>query len=117
MLGAIGIVGNIKNLGLENTKIKTENNHIVTLEFGKTDEDNIFAIGDVTGAPWLAHKASHEGLACVEYLAGKSSINKKKMIIPSCVYSNPQVASIGMTEEDAIKARFKNQSWKVSFIC
>ena len=103
VLGAIGIVGNIKNLGLENTKIKTENNHIVTLEFGKTHEENIFAIGDVTGAPWLAHKASHEGIACVEYLAGNLEHNQEKMIIPSCVYSNPQVASIGMTEEEAIK--------------
>ena len=103
VLGAIGIVGNIKNLGLENTKIKTENNHIVTLEFGKTHEENIFAIGDVTGAPWLAHKASHEGITCVEYLAGNLEHKQEKMIIPSCVYSNPQVASIGMTEEEAIK--------------
>ena len=103
VLGAIGIEGNIKNLGLENTKIKTENNHIVTLEFGKTHEEKIFAIGDVTGAPWLAHKASHEGIACVEYLAGNLEHKQEKMIIPSCVYSNPQVASIGMTEEEAIK--------------
>ena len=104
VLGAIGIVGNIKNLGLENTKIKTENNHIMTLEFGKTHEEKIFAIGDVTGAPWLAHKASHEGIACVEYLAGNLEHKQEKMIIPSCVYSNPQVASIGMTEEEAIKS-------------
>ena len=102
VLEAIGIEGNIENLGLENTNIKIKNNQIVTYEFGKTDEDNIYAIGDVAGAPWLAHKASHEGIACAEYIAGKSS-SSEKMVIPSCVYSNPQVASIGITEQNAKK--------------
>ena len=69
ILVAVGIEGNITNLGLENTSIKTKNNQIVTYEYGKTDEKNIFAIGDVAGAPWLAHKASHEGIHCVEYIA------------------------------------------------
>ena len=103
VLEAIGIEGNIENLGLENTNIKIKNNQIVTYEFGKTDEDNIYAIGDVAGAPWLAHKASHEGIACAEYIAGKSSSPSEKMVIPSCVYSNPQVASIGITEQNAKK--------------
>ena len=103
VLEAIGIEGNIENLGLENTNIKIKNNQIVTYEFGKTDEDNIYAIGDVAGAPWLAHKASHEGIACAEFIAGKSSLPSEKMVIPSCVYSNPQVASIGITEQNAKK--------------
>ncbi len=102
ILVAVGIEGNIKNLGLEHTSIKTKSNQIVTYEHGKTDEKNIFAIGDVAGAPWLAHKASHEGIHCVEYLAGlKNNSTKEKMIVPSCVYSNPQVASIGLTEKKA----------------
>ena len=102
ILVAVGIEGNIKNLGLENTSIQIKNNQIVTYEYGKTDEKNIFAIGDVAGAPWLAHKASHEGIHCVEYIAGLKKNNlEEKMIIPSCVYSNPQVASIGLTEKKA----------------
>ena len=107
VLGAIGIEGNTESLGLEKTKVKIKNNQIVTYEFGKTDEDNIYAIGDVAGAPWLAHKASHEGIACVEYIAGKSSLRSEKMVIPSCVFSNPQVASIGITEENAKKLGIK----------
>ena len=81
ILVAVGIEGNIKNLGLEHTSIKTKNNQIVTYEHGKTDEKNIFAIGDVAGAPWLAHKASHEGIHCVEYIAGlKNNSTQEKMI-------------------------------------
>ena len=111
ILVAVGIEGNIKNLGLEHTSIKTKSNQIVTYEHGKTDEKNIFAIGDVAGAPWLAHKASHEGIHCVEYLAGlKNNSTKEKMIVPSCVYSNPQVASIGLTEKKAKIFRSKYQS-------
>ena len=77
-----------------------------------TDDNNIFAIGDVAGTPWLAHKASHEGIDCVEYISGLKSINTEniKQIIPSCIYSNPQVASIGLTEQEAITT---NKSIKV----
>ena len=102
ILVAVGIEGNIKNLGLENTSIQIKNNQIVTYEHGKTDEKNIFAIGDVAGAPWLAHKASHEGIHCVEYIAGLKKNNlEEKMIIPSMCVLNPQVASIGLTEKKA----------------
>ena len=101
VLTAVGIEGNINNLGLENTNITTQKNQIVTYDYGMTDEKNFYAIGDVAGAPWLAHKASHEGIACVDYIAGKIKSKKEKMVIPSCVYSNPQVASIGLTERDA----------------
>ena len=77
-----------------------------------TDDKNIFAIGDVAGTPWLAHKASHEGIECVEYISGLKSINSEniKQVIPSCIYSNPQVASIGLTEQEAIT---NNKSIKV----
>ena len=111
ILVAIGIEGNVNNIGLENTKIKIEKNHIVTYSFGKTDEENIFAIGDVTGAPWLAHKASHEGIKCVEFIAGKIK-KEEKMIIPSCVYCYPQVASIGLTEEQATNKGIKIKTGK-----
>ena len=83
ILVAVGIEGNINNLGLENTAIKIKNNQIITYEYGKTDEKNFFAIGDVAG-PWLAHKASHEGVNCVEYIAGISNSKlESKMVIPS----------------------------------
>ena len=82
--------------------LKVRNKQIITYDFGKTDEKNIFAIGDVAGLPWLAHKASHEGIRCVEFITKtntKASHNTNS--IPSCIYSNPQVASIGLTENQA----------------
>ena len=104
VLVAIGVEGNTDNLGLENTKVKIKNKQIITYKFGRTDETNIYAIGDVAGVPWLAHKASHEGIRCVEFL---TQFNKNEIeehpIIPSCIYSNPQVASIGLTEERALE--------------
>ena len=112
VLIAVGVEGNIENIGLNNTNVNTKNNQIITYEYGKTDEKNIFAIGDVAGTPWLAHKASHEGIECVEFIAGlKPKITGKvNKFIPSCIYSSPQVASIGITEQEAIS---RNQSIKV----
>ena len=112
VLIATGVEGNIENIGIENTKVRTKNNQIITHQYGMTDDNNIFAIGDVAGTPWLAHKASHEGIDCVEYISGLKSINTEniKQIIPSCIYSNPQVASIGLTEQEAIT---NNKSIKV----
>lgn len=99
---AIGIVGNTENLGLEKTKVKVEKGHIVTNEWCATDEHGIYAIGDVAGAPWLAHKASHEGVLCVEKIKGLSTAHPmKKTNIPGCTYSYPQIASVGLTEEAA----------------
>ena len=106
ILVAVGIQGNIDNLGLEFTSVKTKNNQIITYDYGKTDEKNIYAIGDVAGAPWLAHKASHEGIHCVEFIAGLRKDNSEKMTIPSCVYSNPQVATIGLSERKAKQMGF-----------
>ena len=99
---AIGIVGNSENLGLEGTKVKFDRGHIVTDGYGATGEAGIYAIGDVTGAPWLAHKASHEGIICVEKIAGASDVHKiADNTVPGCTYCRPQIASVGLTEAQA----------------
>jgi dihydrolipoamide dehydrogenase len=99
---AVGIVGNSENIGLEGTKVKVDRGHIVTNEWCETGEAGVYAIGDVTGAPWLAHKASHEGVLCVEKIAGIKGVHPiKKENIPGCTYCRPQVASVGLTEKAA----------------
>ncbi len=99
---AVGIVGNSDNIGLETTKVQTDRGHIVTDGYGRTNEPGIYAIGDVTGAPWLAHKASHEGVICVEKIANHPNVHPmKKENIPGCTYCRPQVASVGLTAEKA----------------
>jgi len=98
---AVGITGNIENLGLEGLGVKTDRGHIVTDGYGKTNVAGLYAIGDVTGAPWLAHKASHEGIICIEAIAGKKPHAMIKERIPGCTYSHPQVASVGLTEAKA----------------
>jgi dihydrolipoamide dehydrogenase len=105
---AVGIVANVENLGLEKTKIKVNKGSIETNGYMETAEAHIFAIGDVAGAPWLAHKASHEGIIAVEKIAskmGKYDAKKvhpiKKENIPGCTYSMPQIASLGLTEKKA----------------
>ena len=106
---AVGIVGNTENIGLENTKIKVDRGHIVTNEWLETGEKGVYAIGDVTGPPWLAHKASHEGVICIEKIAGQKDIHPlKKENIPGCTYCMPQVASVGLTEKAA-----KEQGYKI----
>ena len=103
---AIGITGNIEGLGLEDLGVKTDRGHIVVDVLGRTDVPGVYAIGDVTGAPWLAHKASHEGVICVEAIAGRSPHSIDKTNIPGCTYCHPQVASVGLTEEKAKAAGF-----------
>ncbi len=105
---AVGIVANVENLGLEKTKIKVDKGRIETNGYMETAEAHIFAIGDVAGAPWLAHKASHEGIISAEKIAskmGKYDAKKvhpiKKENIPGCTYSMPQIASLGLTEKKA----------------
>lgn len=99
---AVGIVGNTEDLGLDKTKVKVDRGHIVTNEWLATDEPGVYAIGDVTGPPWLAHKASHEGVICVEKIAGQKGVHPlNKANIPGCTYCMPQVASVGMTEAQA----------------
>ena len=97
---AVGIVGNVEDLGLEALGAKVERTHVVTDAHGGTGVPGLYAIGDVAGPPWLAHKASHEGIHCVEHIAGLKPTNVISPI-PGCTYSNPQVASVGVTEAQA----------------
>jgi dihydrolipoamide dehydrogenase len=101
LLMAVGVVGNIENIGLDNTKIKTEKNQILVNQYLQTEETNIYAIGDVIDGPWLAHKASHEGIIAADHLSGKNVHPIIKSNIPACTYSIPQIASIGLTEKKA----------------
>ena len=99
---AVGIVGNSEGLGLEATKVKLDRGHIVTNQMMATDEPGLYAIGDVTGAPWLAHKASHEGILCVEAIAGLKKLHPiETSTVPGCTYCRPQIASVGLNEEQA----------------
>jgi len=99
---AIGIVPNTEDIGLEALGVKTDRGHIVTDGYGATNVEGIYAIGDVTGAPWLAHKASHEGVVAAEKIAGvKGAHPMDKSNIAGCTYSRPQVASVGLTEAKA----------------
>ncbi len=99
---AVGIVGNVENLGLEGTKVKVEKTHIVIDQWCATGEPGVYAIGDVVGPPWLAHKASHEGVLCVEHIAGLNNVHPLDVTnVPGCTYCRPQVASIGLTEKAA----------------
>lgn len=114
---AVGIVGNTENLGLEKTKVKVEKSQIKTDPYGKTDEPGVYAIGDVAGAPWLAHKASHEGIICVEKIAGEKDVHPmKKENIPGCTYCMPQVASVGLTEKAAKEKGLKVKVGRFPFI-
>ncbi|MCW2246451.1 dihydrolipoamide dehydrogenase [Azospirillum fermentarium] len=113
---AVGISPNTENLGLENTKVKTDRGHIVTNQWCETDEPGVYAIGDVTGAPWLAHKASHEGVICVEKIAGQHPHPLDPRSIPGCTYSHPQVASVGLTEAKAKEAGYEIKVGRFPFI-
>ena len=104
---AVGIVGNVENLGLEALGVKIDRTHVVTDSHGATGVPGLYAIGDVAGPPWLAHKASHEGVHCIEHIAGIAS-NNLTAPIPGCTYSTPQIASVGLTEAQA-----KTQGLKV----
>lgn len=102
VISAVGIVGNVEGLGLEHTQVQVEGSHIVTDEWCRTAHPGIYAIGDIAGPPWLAHKASHEGILCVEKIAGVDHVQPLEMQnIPRCTYSHPQVASVGLTERQA----------------
>ena len=99
---AIGIVGNVENIGLEGSKVKVEKTHIVVDQWMATGEPGVYAIGDVVGPPWLAHKAMHEGVLCVEHIAGLNTAHPLDVKnVPGCTYCMPQVASIGLTEKAA----------------
>ncbi|MDI6402325.1 dihydrolipoyl dehydrogenase [Balneolaceae bacterium ANBcel3] len=111
VLSAVGVVGNVEGMGLEELGVKIEKGSIqVDRNTSKTNVDGIYAIGDVAGAPWLAHKATHEGIRCIERIAGKNPPPINYENIPGCTYCQPQVASVGLTEE---KAKEKGYSVKV----
>jgi dihydrolipoamide dehydrogenase len=116
VISAVGIVGNTEGLNLEGTRVKVERNQIVTDEYGATDEPGIWAIGDVAGAPWLAHKASHEGIIAVEKIAGKKAHPIRQDNIPGCTYCRPQVASVGWTEAKAKEAGYDVKVGRFPFI-
>ncbi len=101
VISAVGIVGNIEGIGLEGTKVVVEKTHVVIDHFCRTGEPGVYAIGDLAGAPWLAHKASHEGVLCVEKIAGLDVHPIDWTNIPGCTYCRPQVASVGWTEAKA----------------
>lgn len=99
---AAGIVGNVEDIGIENTKVKVEKTHVVINEWCETGEPGVYAIGDLAGPPWLAHKASHEGIICVEKIAGLPHVHALNTLnVPGCTYCHPQVASVGLTEARA----------------
>ncbi len=114
---AVGIVGNSENIGLEATKVKLDRGHIVTDGYGATGEAGLYAIGDVTGAPWLAHKASHEGIICIEKIAGMKHVHPiEDNSVPGCTYCRPQVASVGLTETKAKQAGYEIKVGKFPFL-
>ena len=114
---AIGIVGNVENLGLEGTKVKVEKSHVVVDGYGATGEPGVYAIGDLAGPPWLAHKASHEGVVCVEKIAGVKGVHPMDVRnIPGCTYCMPQVASVGLTEQAAKDKGYDVKVGKFPFI-
>ena len=117
MILAVGIVANTEGLGLEETRVVLDRGHVVTDHNMRTGEDDIFAIGDMTGAPWLAHKASHEGIIAVEAIANHAeghAIDPKD--VPGCTYCRPQVASIGYTEQAALDAGFEIRVGRFPFL-
>lgn len=117
VISAVGVQGNIEDIGLETTKIKTDRGCIVADEYSRTAEKGIYAIGDVAGPPMLAHKAEHEGVICIEKIAGVEGVHPMdKSKIPGCTYCNPQVASVGLTEAKAIEAGYEVKVGRFQFM-
>jgi len=116
VISAVGIIGNIEGLGLEKLSIEIENSHIITDRKCNVGIEGIYAIGDVAGAPWLAHKASHEGVMVAELIAGKEVHAVDPNSIAGCTYCNPQIASVGLTEDEAQKKGLKVKVGRFPFI-
>ena len=104
VISAVGIVGNVEGLGLEELGVKIDRTHVITDEYCRTGVEGLYAIGDIAGAPWLAHKASHEGVMVAELIAGGHPHPIKPNSIAGCTYCHPQIASVGLTEEKAVTA-------------
>ncbi len=116
VISAVGIVGNVENLGLEALGVKIDRTHVVTDEFCRTGVEGLYAIGDIAGAPWLAHKASHEGVMVAELIAGKHPHPIKPNSIAGCTYCQPQIASVGLTEAKAKEAGHEVKVGRFPFI-
>ncbi len=116
VISAVGIVGNVEGLGLEEAGVKVDRTHVVTDEYCRTGAEGIFAIGDIAGAPWLAHKASHEGVMVAELIAGNHPHPIKPNSIAGCTYCHPQVASVGLTEAKAKEAGHEVKVGRFPFI-
>jgi dihydrolipoamide dehydrogenase len=116
VISAVGIVGNVEGLGLEALGVKLDRTHVVTDAYCKTGVDGVYAIGDIAGAPWLAHKASHEGVMVAEMIAGKHVHPVKPESIAGCTYCHPQVASVGLTEAKAKEKGLKIKVGRFPFI-
>ncbi len=116
VISAVGIVGNVENLGLEALGVKIDRTHVVTDEFCRTGVEGLYAIGDIAGAPWLAHKASHEGVMVAELIAGRHPHPIKPNSIAGCTYCQPQVASVGLTEAKAKEAGHEVKVGRFPFI-
>ncbi|QBF32243.1 dihydrolipoyl dehydrogenase [Thalassococcus sp. S3] len=116
VISAVGIVGNVDNLGLEDLGVQIDRSHVVTDEYCRTGVDGLYAIGDLAGAPWLAHKASHEGVMVAELIAGQHPHPVKPESIAGCTYCHPQVASVGHTEAKAKELGYDVKVGRFPFI-
>ena len=116
VISAVGVVGNIENLGLEKLGVKTERGCVVIDGYGKTSVPGIYAIGDVAGPPMLAHKAEHEGVVCIEAIKGLHPHPMNKAMIPGCTYCSPQVASVGLTEQAAKEKKLDIRVGRFPFV-
>ncbi|ABG32514.1 dihydrolipoyl dehydrogenase [Roseobacter denitrificans] len=116
VISAVGIVGNVEGLGLEELGVKIDRSHVVTDEFCRTGIEGLYAIGDVAGAPWLAHKASHEGVMVADLIAGKHAHPVKPETIAGCTYCHPQVASVGYSEAKAKELGYTVKVGRFPFI-
>ncbi len=116
VISAVGIVGNVENLGLEALGVKIDRTHVVTDEYCRTGVEGLYAIGDIAGAPWLAHKASHEGVMVAELIAGGHPHPIKPNSIAGCTYCHPQIASVGLTEAKAKEAGYDIKVGRFPFI-
>ena len=117
VISAVGIVGNVEGIGLEGTGVKVDRTHVAIDEYCRTGEAGVYAIGDLAGPPWLAHKAMHEGVVCVEKIAGLNDVHPTDVTnIPGCTYCRPQVASVGLTEARAKEAGHEVKVGKFPFI-
>jgi dihydrolipoamide dehydrogenase len=116
VISAVGVTGNIENLGLEKLGAKTDRGCVVVDPFSKTNVPGIYAIGDVAGPPMLAHKAEHEGVVCIEAIKGLHPHPMNKLMIPGCTYCTPQIASVGLTEQAAKEKKLDIRVGRFPFV-